>query len=212
MKWQLVGGVAVLAAISLGGIWYFSAEKQTVSCKDLVPRPTIVAFGDSLIEGHGAATKGGFVTMLSKAAGVPIENLGVGGNTSAQGKARLSEVTNKKPDIAIMLLGGNDALRGVSVETTRQNLDDILSTFTKSGTKVVLLGVVGGIPFRDPYPEMYEDLADKYDVPYVSNVLSGLIGKQEYMSDSVHPNEAGYERITNRVLPALEEACGKLKP
>jgi acyl-CoA thioesterase-1 len=190
--------------------WYGVKEKPKISCKEREQQPTIVAFGDSLISGQGASTEGGFVSMVSSGLGVPIENLGKGGDTTENAKTRVASAAAKKPDIVIVLLGGNDALRRVSSDTTEQNLDSIVTSFKNEGSEVVLLGVLGGLPFQDPYPAMFDRLAKKHDTVYVSNVLSGLIGKQEYMSDSIHPNEAGHTRIAARVLPAVEEACGRL--
>ncbi len=69
---------------------------------------------------------------------------------------------------------------------------------------MVLLGVRGGLLF-DSYEGGYEELSEKYQTAYVSNVLDGLITDRKYMSDGVHPNDLGYAIIANRVTPALED-------
>lgn len=208
--WLLVIGLAVCLIVVLAYLFLLMDEPKP-SCSERVPPPVVVAFGDSLIEGYGATTKGGFVSLVSSVVGLPIRNFGKSGDTTESAERRVAEVLNEKPNIVIVLLGGNDALKRVPIETSRANLDNVLASFKRSGAQIVLLGVVGGLPFKDPYPAMYEELAERYDAVYVSNVLSGLIGRQEFMSDPIHPNEAGYARIAERVLPALEEACGKLK-
>ncbi|HEY0010643.1 MAG TPA: GDSL-type esterase/lipase family protein [Candidatus Paceibacterota bacterium] len=209
MKTFLWITIAIIACILALFVLRTVKEKPKVSCRDIEPAPSILAFGDSLVAGYGATTKGGFVTLVSNETGVPIQNLGQGGDTSESAKKRLPVAVARKPDVVLVLLGGNDALRRTPVETTQANLDTIIASFKEGGAEVVLLGVLGGLPFQDPYPAMFESLAEKRDAIYVPNVLSGLIGKQEFMSDSIHPNEAGYARIAKRVLPAVEEACAK---
>ena len=178
------------------------------SCADRTSAPKIVAFGDSLVEGYGASTEGGFVTLLSRSTGVSITNVGVSGDTTEGALARVGSVVEANPDITLVLLGGNDALRKVPLEATEKNLSTIIETLQKGNTHVVLLGVVGGFP--DPYADMYKRLAKKYHVTYVSNVLSGIFGHSDLTSDSIHPNEAGYKKIADRLKPILEKECGKL--
>lgn len=197
--------------LAVGIAWHFLSDESagSVSCSELSPPPVVVAFGDSLVAGQGAATDGGFVSLLSARSGVPIHNLGKGGDTTEAAAARVPSALALKPDIVLVLLGGNDALRKAVPEATARNLDSVLGRFKDAGAQVVLLGVPGGLPLQDPYPAMFEELAEKHDTGYLPNVLSGLLGRSEYMSDAVHPNEAGYARIAERALPVLEEACGR---
>jgi acyl-CoA thioesterase-1 len=182
-------------------------EASQQVCATKIPAPRIVAFGDSLVEGYGATNAGGFVSILSTQAGVPILNLGKNGDTSAQANERVTSVIAARPTITLVLLGGNDALQGVPQLQTEQNLDEIITSLQKNGSKVVLLGVIGGLP--DPYAAMFDRLSAVYGVTYVPNVLSGIIGRNELMSDSVHPNQAGYQKIADRLLPVLQKECGK---
>jgi lysophospholipase L1-like esterase len=68
----------------------------------------------------------------------------------------------------------------------------------------LLLGVRGGL-LKDNFDEDFEILASKYNTAFVSNVLSGLILDKRYMSDEIHPNDMGYEKIAERVYPVLKE-------
>lgn len=185
-------------------------EKRQAACAERRPQPRIVAFGDSLVTGYGATTQGGFVSLLSQDLGMPIENLGRNGDTTASAQERLQTLLLREPDIVILLLGGNDALRRVPASTVEQNLESMITIITDTGAKVVLLGVTGGLPFSDPYPSMFDRLSALPNVVYVSNVLSGIFGRRDLMSDGIHPNEAGYQRIAERVLPAVERTCGSL--
>lgn len=207
MKTILLIVVPILLIVA-GGAYYFLGSTPSVSCAERTPVPRVVAFGDSLVEGYGATTDGGFVTLLSQGTGVPITNLGVRGDTTESALTRIASVVDATPDITLVLLGGNDALRKVRLATTEQNLATIIDTLQQNKSKVVLIGVIGGLP--DPYSSMYKRLAKKYDVTYVPNVLSGILGHADLTSDSIHPNEAGYTRITDRLTPILEKECARL--
>ncbi|MDB5265852.1 MAG: GDSL-like Lipase/Acylhydrolase family protein [Parcubacteria group bacterium] len=147
-----------------------------------------------------------FPSLLSKTLGVPVSNFGVSGDTTADALARINNVISAKPDVVIVLLGGNDALQKVPLATTKQDLSTIIDTFQKANIQVVLVGVLGGIP-TDPYAPMFLSLAQQYKVVSVSNILSGLIGNSNLMSDEVHPNDAGYVKVAARIAPAVEKAC-----
>ena len=164
----------------------------------------IVAFGDSLVQGVGATIGNDLISLLSKKIGEPIVNLGISGNTTAQGLERVDEVLQKEPRVAIVLLGGNDYLRKVPISETFSNLRTIIERIQASGSIVLLLGVRGGL-ISDRFDSYYEDLAEETGSAYVSDVLSGLITDQRYMSDAIHPNDIGYARIAERVVPVLKE-------
>ena len=164
----------------------------------------IIAFGDSLVLGVGSTAGGDFVSILSRRIGQPISNFGVSGDTTAQGLDRLVEVTTLRPKIVLLLLGGNDFLKKVPSIETFKNLENIIDQIQKSGSVVILLGVRGGI-LTDSYDSLFKDLAKKKGTLYVSNVLKGLVGDMRFMSDAVHPNDAGYLKIADRVYPVLKK-------
>ncbi len=163
----------------------------------------IIAFGDSLVQGVGATGDStNFVSILSRRIGRPIVNLGVSGNTTEDGLKRLVELDKYKPKVVILLLGGNDYLRKVPIDTTFNNLEKIIKNIQDRGAIVLLLGVRGGI-LSDKFDERFEELSDKTESAFVSNVLDGLITKDEFMSDAIHPNDTGYAKIATRVYPVL---------
>jgi acyl-CoA thioesterase-1 len=164
--------------------------------------PSRVAFGDSLVYGTGSSG-GGFVRVLERRIGRPIGNLGVPGDTTADGLARIDEVLQLRPSVVILLLGGNDALRRVDPDTTFGNLAAIIGRLQADGAAVLLLGVRGGL-VRDAFAQRYRELADQYGTAYVHDVLDDLLGVRGYMADQVHPNDRGYEVIADRVQPVLE--------
>ena len=183
-------------------------------CAALPQKPKIVAFGDSLVTGYGTTNSGDFVSVLSSKLEVPIENLGRNGETTASARARIADVVRERPDVVIVLVGGNDALQRIPVSETKENLDAILTSLTQVSSvkiNVVLVGVLGG-PINDPYKAMFEELAKKHDVEYIPNVLSGIFGRQELMSDQIHPNNAGHAKMAEKVYPFVLNACSKVLP
>ncbi len=163
----------------------------------------IVAFGDSLVKGIGASEDGGFVTLLSEEIGWPIVNLGVPGNTSKQGLDRISDVLKYDPGIVMVLFGGNDYLHSVPLEETFKNLETIVDKIQNKGAVVILLGIQGGI-LDDPFEPHFRTLARKKGALYVPNVLDGLIGNADYMSDEIHPNDRGQRVIADKIYPVLD--------
>lgn len=184
-------------------------SSAAASCDTASYKPTIIAFGDSLVAGYGAPEGSDFVTKLSEKIGIPITNYGRNGDTSAQGLTRARALSDR-PDIVIILLGGNDALQKVSVVETKANLSALIELFQSYQSKrihVVLVGVMGGFP-SDPYASMFRDLKKEHGVTYVPNALSGLFGNKDLMFDQVHPNAAGYEKLAERLVPVLNSECG----
>lgn len=166
---------------------------------------TVVAFGDSLVAGRGAQSGRDFVSVLSKRLGVPIINAGHSGDTTRAALARLdSDVLSRDPRIAIVLLGGNDYLRRVPIEETFANLTTIVDEIRSRGAAVVLVGVSVGM-LSDPYAERYESLARQTTAALVPDILGGIIGHGDLMSDAIHPNEQGYGIMADRLEPVLRE-------
>lgn len=195
--------IILVVAIAAGALFFVFKKSPTITNYPS-SGTTIIAFGDSLVEGVGATPGNDFPSLLSKAIGKPIINMGMGGNTSAQGLALVPSVTMKNPKVVIVLFGGNDFLRHVPIEETFKNIDAIVATLQRSGAVVVLLGVRGGI-LSDKYDEYFEEIAKNRGTLYVPNVLSGLLGRTEFMSDGIHPNSTGYARIAEKILPVLQE-------
>lgn len=191
-------------AFCIGLLWFFFAPEAEIV--NYPPKNSqIVAFGDSLVAGVGATSGNDFVSVLSRMLGNPIVNLGVLGDTTAQGLARVDQVIAKDPGTVILLLGGNDYLKKIPQEETFANLRSIIAKLQAQGAVVVLLGVRGGI-LRDNFIDGFDALAEETGVIYVPDVLDGLIGRDAYMSDAIHPNDQGYAQIAERVFSAIEAA------
>jgi lysophospholipase L1-like esterase len=196
-------GKYIIAIIVIGVAGFFIWNTFFKALEPQRNIQTVVAFGDSLIEGVGATEGNDFVSLLSKRTGKKIINAGTSGETTEQGLARIDEILDMKPDLVLVLFGGNDALRRISKQQTFQNLDSMLTIFKANNVEVVLLGIQGG-PLADPYKSEFDALAKKHKVIYVPNVLEGLFAHPELMADAVHPNDAGYKKMADRVYDAIE--------
>ena len=167
----------------------------------------VIVFGDSLAEGVGSTLGNDLFSVLSRKIGEPIKNYGVAGDTTRMALERLPAVLEDTPNpkVAIILLGGNDFLRKIPREETFANLATIIETFQESGSVVLLLGVRGGV-IKDNFDKEFESLRDRYKTAYVSDIVGSLVFfGREYMFDSVHPNDAGYAKIAERVYPELKK-------
>lgn len=196
--------IVAIGCIIFGIYFFFFRNSQPEVLNRNSKGTTIVAFGDSLIHGYGSTEGHDFISLLSQRTGQPIINLGVNGNTTADGLARLKKVLDKDPKIVILLLGGNDYLKKVPIDTTFKNLDSIVKAIQKQGSMVLLLGIRGGL-LTDTFADRFEEFASAHKVAFVPNVLDGLIAKNKYMFDAVHPNDVGYEQIADKVEPVLRD-------
>lgn len=196
---MIILGVSIVA-LAVFAIFYFSRATPVVNYPS--KGVDIIAFGDSLVEGVGATTGNDFVSLLSRKIGRPIINLGHAGDTTADGIARIGELDDYDPKVVLLLLGGNDHLKKIPVSDTHKNLAVLIENIQARGAVVLLLGVRGGL-FNDRFDTEFEDLRDTYHTAFVSDVLDGLFGNRQYMSDAVHPNDAGYEIIAERIYPVL---------
>jgi len=204
--------------IVLAGCTSSREEKRSSASEPSRQRPdtrkVVVAFGDSLTAGFGVDPGQSYPDYLQKqldARKLPyrIVNAGVSGDTTGGAVARLSTVLAEKPDVVVVEFGGNDGLRGLPVETTRANLDQIVSTIQKSGAKVLLAGITlppnYGREYIKPFETMYSDIAKKYDVPFIPFLLLGVATNPELMQqDAIHPTAEGNRMVADTVFQKIQ--------
>ncbi len=181
----------------------------------------VVAFGDSLTAGYGLAPEDVFSVRLQQALrtrgiGAQVINAGLSGDTTAGGLARIEWSLGNKPDLVILQLGGNDALRGMEPAVTRANLDAILGKITARGIPVVLAGMYAPPNMGDAYARefnaIYPDLAKAYKIPLYPFFLEGVAAKQDLnQNDGIHPNRRGVEVIVAHFAPLLAEILSAKK-
>lgn len=159
----------------------------------------IIAFGDSLTAGYGAAAGEDYPSRLSAIIGAPVINAGASGDTTQSALARLdADVLARDPRIVLVGLGGNDFLNSIPMATTEANLRAIVEKIEGSGAMVVLLG------FRFPsltadYESMYERVAKDEHSLLIPRMLRGILNDSSLKSDAIHPNARGYALMAERV-------------
>jgi acyl-CoA thioesterase-1 len=183
--------------------------------------PVIVAFGDSLtsIGEEDAASYPDFLQqdLLRDGFHYRVVNLGVGGNTTKDGLARVKDVLAQKPALVIVGLGGNDGLRGEPVTQMRANLDQILATLVNAHIPLVLGGITlppnYGANYVRQFNVVYPELAVKYHVPLLPFMLQGVFGTPGMMrADGIHPTDQGNEIVARNFLPLVEAQLKKMRP
>lgn len=196
-----------IALILLGALWQIiTLFADNYPLTNYPPRGTaIVALGDSLTVGVGASSpEHGYIPILAKRLNINIINKGVSGDTTADAMKRLdNDVLGEHPNIVLILLGGNDYLKQVPQEETFRNLRTIITRIQHSGATVLLVGVRGGL-FHDKFDPDFQKLAKDTGSLFVPNILEGIIGEPALMSDDVHPNDAGYLKMADKIAPTLE--------
>jgi acyl-CoA thioesterase-1 len=175
--------------------------------------PVILDFGDSLTAGYGLAPDQAFPPRLQAALhrrGIEarVVNAGVSGDTTAGGLARLDWALADKPDLVILALGANDALRGIDPATVRSNLDKMIRRIESGGAKVLLLGMLAppnwGEEYKTAFDRIFPDLARIYGVPLYPFFLEGVAMKPELnQPDGLHPNEPGVAVLVDRIAPVV---------
>jgi lysophospholipase L1-like esterase len=166
----------------------------------------ILAFGDSLTEGVGAAKATAYPAQLESLIGHSVVNAGVSGETTEEAMARLPQVLERHdPALMILLTGGNDVLRNQDLAQAKRNIARMIELAQGRGVQVVLVGVPRKSLFSDSAP-LYRELAEFYHVPLVDDLVAGLLRRPAYKSDAVHLNAAGYRAMAERLAEELRAA------
>jgi acyl-CoA thioesterase I len=180
--------------------------------------PVILDFGDSLTAGYGLAPEQTFPARLETALRqqgieVRVVNGGVSGDTTAGGLARLDWALADKPDLVILALGANDALRGIAPATVRDNLDKMIRKIEANGAKVLLVGMLAppnwGAEYERAFDRIFPELAKVHDVQLYPFFLEGVAMKPELnQPDGLHPNERGVAVLVDRLAPVVARLVG----
>lgn len=180
-------------------------------------RPVIVAFGDSLTAGYGAEPGASFPDFLQKdldRAGFAwrVVNEGVSGDTTTDGLNRVHEVLAAKPRIVIVEFGGNDGLRGLPLETTRANLEKIVTLLRSANIRVLLAGMTlppnYGRNYIKPFEQIYVELAAQYKLARIPFLMQDIVASGNFRTlmqrDGIHPTGEGNEMVANTIMRYLK--------
>jgi len=203
-RWQIVVAAVTLVLVVW---WLWPSGLRGVKNLDS-SGSAIIAFGDSLTAGYGAAETEAYPAQLSRTSGLTVGNAGVSGDTTESALARIDKVLSQQPRIAIVGLGGNDFLRSVPIASTESNLRTIVKRLQGAGAMVVVLG------FQFPslsanYEKMYERVAEEEGCLLIGDVLDGILSDPKLKSDEIHPNAKGYGVLAERVEQPLKALIKK---
>ena len=188
------------------------AAAQSAATRD--SRPVIVCFGDSLTAGLGLDAGQSYPDLLQQELDAHgyryrVVNMGVSGETTQDGLARLRMVLEEKPSIVVLEFGANDGLRGQPVANMERNLSAMINTVQKAGARVLLAGITlppnYGVDYIHRFDAVFRDLAARYKVPLIPFLLVNVAGNARLMQrDGLHPNAEGTRIVAATVFKALE--------
>lgn len=183
---------------------------------------TILALGDSLTEGLGVDPDDNYPAQLEaqlKQMGyenVEVVNSGLSGETSTGLVNRLDWVTQTNPDITILTIGANDAMRGLELETIEANIRTAVTHLQDNGSKVILGGMQIydnlGNDYVKSFSAIYPRIAEDMNLEMIPFFLEGVGGDPELnQADAIHPTKEGYTIIVNNnILPVLEPEVDRM--
>jgi acyl-CoA thioesterase I len=180
---------------------------------------TILVLGDSLSAEYGLKRGGGWVALLQKRLGeqkIPaaIVNASISGDTTSGGRSRLPALlAQHKPAVLVIELGANDALRGLPLAMTEENLSRMTEAGQKAGAKVLLVGIQVppnyGTAYSNQFAALYEKVAKAHKAPLVPFMLKGIADAPDaqrwFQRDRIHPVEAAHPVILDNIWPELKK-------
>ena len=194
----------------------------SVAADDIV----IAALGDSLTQGYGLPQEQGLVPQLQarlndQGVSARLINAGVSGDTTAGGLARVDWTLTPEVDAMIVVLGGNDLLRGIDPASSRANLQGILEAAQSADVEVLLVGMTApgnyGPAFKEAFDSMYPELAQLHETLYAPDFFEGLgveggdpASVRAFMQpDGIHPNADGVVKIVSALSPYVKELADR---
>jgi len=176
--------------------------------------PVLLVVGDSVSAGYGLTGGQGWVESLSKKLAAEgyryrVVNASISGDTTAGGRARLPALlAQHKPAVVVIELGGNDALRGGKLATTRDNLDAMVVASQAAGAKVLVVGMEippnYGPGYAREFRELYTGVSSTRKVPLVPSFFAGFGEDLSFFqADRIHPTAQAQSRLLDNVWPQL---------
>lgn len=177
---------------------------------------TILFFGDSITAGLGVDKSQAFPALIqdridSLGLNFEVINGGLSGETSAGGLRRIDWILQRDIDIMVLELGGNDGLRGIDLNSTKENLQKIIDKVQTNNpdAKIILAGMQVppnlGQDYTKQFETIYPELAEENNLPLIPMVMDKIGGDEELMqSDGLHPTPRGHKVIANTIWDTLE--------
>lgn len=195
----------LIPAIALGAV-LAACGGVTPRLDRLAPEAVVLAFGDSLTYGTGAAAGQNYPAVLESLIGRKVYSAGVPGEVSAAGLARLpSALDYYQPKLLLLCHGGNDFLRKLGDAQAADNIRAMVRAARTRGIAVMLIAVPKPGLFPSP-PDFYADIAEEYGLPIDETTLKKVLTDNEFKSDLFHPNGKGYAKLAAAVADVLKKS------
>jgi acyl-CoA thioesterase-1 len=173
----------------------------------LAPDAVVVAFGDSLTAGAGAAAGSTYPDILAEKIGRTVINAGVPGETAEEGLVRLPAVLAEyEPALVILCEGGNDMLRKRDPAAIAEDLRAMIGLIRDAGADVLLVGVPNPALLLKTAP-YYRELAESEGVPCECEIVADVLSRPGLKSDQIHPNAQGYAKMADAIADAIADAA-----
>jgi len=229
-SWSIIAGVAAMS-LALAGC--SDSAEDAANAPEIAedgepalpaipvmgPERTVIAFGDSLFAGYGLDPRDAYPEKLenalrAKGINADVINAGVSGDTTAAGLQRLEftlAAQETPPALFILELGGNDLLRGLKPEETKENLGKMLAILKREKVPVLLMGMRAppnyGPEFQAEFDAIYADLAKEYGATLIPFWLESIYRDPSlFQSDRIHPTAEGIEQLVAATLGQVEGA------
>ena len=178
------------------------------------PEKTLICFGDSITAGYGLDSVNqsypSDLEHLLAARGYHyrVVNQGIAGNTTKDAVARVNSIVALHPDVVLVEFGGNDGLRGLSLEITKKNLDAVLTTLQAAHIRILLVGITlppnYGPDYVKSFNAVFHDAATKHHLPFMPMLYDGVYQVPgTIQSDGIHPTAKGSQLIAEHLVPVL---------
>jgi acyl-CoA thioesterase I len=176
--------------------------------------PIVLVYGDSLSAGYGLPQGKGWVDLLaerlrSEKLGYRVANASLSGETTLGGANRLvSVLAQHRPEVVVIELGGNDGLRGLSLEATKTHLTAMVDAVRKAGARPLLVGMQlppnYGTAYTKKFQALFEEVARERKTPLVAFMLAGFGENRDYFQpDGIHPTVEAQPLILDNIWPVL---------
>lgn len=176
-------------------------------------RPVIICYGDSITAGLGLQPDQAYPAALQRGLDqrgykFRVENQGTSGATTKDGAAGIRNVLRAHPAVVIVEFGGNDGLRGLPLDQSRKNLDEMLTALTTAHVKVLLAGITlppnYGPEYIHAFDQIFRDLAAEHHVAFIPMIYKDLVHVPgTIQADGIHPTAKGSEIIAKTLMPVL---------
>jgi lysophospholipase L1-like esterase len=166
----------------------------------------VLAFGDSLTYGTGAAEEESYPAQLERLIGRRVVRAAVPGEVTAQALARLPQALDEhSPRLMLLCIGGNDFLRRLGNPQAEANVRAMVKLARSRGVEVVLIGTPEpGLSLAPP--AFYAAIAEEFRLPYEESAMVEVLRDNALKSDPIHPNARGYRIIAERLAERLKRS------